>query len=228
MRKVMLMTVLAAGLAMTAAPAGAQPYGSGMMGGYGGGYGMMGGGGMGPGMMFGYANHPVYPGWGGGVLDYAQAAAYIRQGDQSGNVDAKANTITYSGKDIMIDMVAVQPDHKDQTFEVHGLTNPTLVVSEGAIVHLNLVNMDYGNNMQHGLVLTPAPPPYPVMSMMATGRGLAQVMPLLPWRSHKDVKDARYASLGATFDARQRGTYWYVCPTPDHAQQGMFGKFVVQ
>jgi rusticyanin len=189
---------------------------------------MMGGQGMGPGMMFGYANRPAYPGWGGGLLDYRRAAAYIQEGDQIGTVNKEGNTITYSGKDITINMVAVQPEHEDQTFEVHGLTNPTLVVPLGAIVHLNLVNMDYGNNMEHGIVITPAPPPYPFMSMMATGPGLARVMPLLPWRSNKAVSDAHYAMLGATFMAQERGTYWYLCPTPQHAEKGMFGKFVVQ
>jgi len=64
--------------------------------------------------------------------------------------------------------------------------------------------------------------------MMATGPGLAQVMPLLPWRNKKAVKQATYAELSTTFVAQERGTYWYVCPTPQHAQERMFGKFVVR
>ena len=53
-------------------------------------------------------------------------------------------------------------------------------------------------------------------------------MPLLPWRSTKDLATAHYAVLGAKFIARQRGRYWYVCPTPKHAMQGMYGRFVVE
>lgn len=215
-------TALIMALAVTS-PVNAQQY-------YGnGGYGMMGSGMMGGGMMGGGAsNRPVYPGWGGGVLDHGQVAAYLREGDGNGVADPKTNTVTFTSKDAVIDLVAVQPDHKDQTFEVHGLVNPTLVVPLGATVHLNLVNMDYGNNMEHGVIVTPAPPPYPYMSMMATGPGVAWVMPLLPWRSSETVQQARFASLGATFVAQRSGTYWYVCPTPGHAGEGMYGKFVVR
>ena len=66
------------------------------------------------------------------------------------------------------------------------------------------------------------------MAMMAGGAGLARVMPLLPWRSEKSVDNARYAMLGTTFVAGRSGTYWSMCPTPDHAKEGMYGKFVVR
>ncbi|WP_434666981.1 hypothetical protein P5W99_37955 [Paraburkholderia sp. A3BS-1L] len=183
---------------------------------------------MGPGMMGGFADRPVDSAWEGGVFTHAQVAKYLRESAAQGHVDTSANAITYGGTEITINMVTVQPGHDDQTFEVAGLTNPTLVVPRGATVHLNLVNMDYGGNMEHGLIITPAPPPYPYMSMMYTGAGLAQVEPLLPWRSKKDVGQARYAALSTTFVARDAGTYWYVCPTPRHAEEGMYGKFVVR
>jgi rusticyanin len=210
--------------------------GGGMMGGYGegsgpGGWMQGGGGGYGPGgwmMGGGPFNRPVWSDWGGGVLNYAQASAYIVQGNAAGVADAKTNSVTYSGKEVTIDLVAVQPGHKDQTFEVHGLTDPTLIVPLGATVHLNLVNMDYGENMEHGVILTAAPPPYPYMAMMETGLGVAGIMPPIPWRSSEDATKASYASFGTTFVAREAGTYWYMCPTPDHAQEGMYGKFVVQ
>lgn len=185
--------------------------------------GMMGGYGMGGSS----ADRPVDARWNGSILSYAQAATYIEEGDQAGSANKAANSVTYTGKDITINMVAVQPDHDDQTFEVHGLTNPTLVVPVGATVHLNLLNMDYGNNMEHAVLLTTAAPPYPYMSMMTAGASFAEVAPLLPWRSEKDVDTARYAMLGTTFFAQQAGTYWYICPTPAHAEKGMFGKFVI-
>ncbi|WP_156125886.1 hypothetical protein [Paraburkholderia kururiensis] len=190
---------------------------------------MMSGRGMGPGMMGDYfAGGPVNSGWGGGSLTYDQVQAFVRGGGREGKVDVKTNTITYDTPEVTIDMIAVQPGHDDQTFEVGGLTNPTLIVPVKAVVHLNLVNMDFGAQMEHGLILAAAPPPYPYMAMMATGPGLAQVMPLLPWRSKKALKQATYAELSTTFIAGEAGTYWYVCPTPQHAQEGMFGKFVVR
>lgn len=218
-------TVVSAASLVRAQPYGNGPwsYGPGAMG-----PGMMGGYNMGPGMMYEAFNRPVYPDWGGSVMNYDQAVSYIHQSDHIGEVDPKNNTVTYGGKDVVIDMVAVQPGHHDQTFEVHGLTNPILIVPAGAVVHFNLVNMDYGNNMEHGVIITSVPPPYAYMSMMQTGPGLAAVMPLLPWRSSDNEKDAQYASLGATFVAEQPGTYWYVCPTPQHAEEGMYGKFIVR
>ncbi len=73
--------------------------------GYGPGYGygmnpgMMGGFGMGPEMMFGGGpfNRPVWPGWGGGILNYTNVQAYLRKSDTLGTVNSKANTVTYSG-----------------------------------------------------------------------------------------------------------------------------------
>lgn len=140
--------------------------------------------GMGPGMMTGgFANRPVGPDWGGPVLAPAQVQDYLRDRAGQGRVDAKADTVTYGGTEVTIDMVAVQPGHHDQTYVVAGLTDPTLIVPRGATVHLTLVNMDYGDNMEHGLILTPAPPPYPSMSMMYTGPGIVR-MAALPWRRH--------------------------------------------
>ena len=199
--------------------AGGEVYGPGMM-----------GGGYGPGMMMGGGanNRSVSPGWGGAVWSYAQVSSYLKASGRLGTVDPKGQAVSFSGPEVTIDMVAVQPGHDDGTFEVHGVANPTLSVPLGAVVHMNLVNMDYGDNMEHGVIITPADPPYAYMSMMQIGRGLAGVMPLLPWRSGKDVKTAQYAELGSTFVARTPGIYWYVCVTPGHAEKGMYGRFVVR
>ena len=176
----------------------------------------------------GVADRPACPGWGGGLLSYGQVEAYIRRGMRQGTIDARSHTVLFSGTNVTIDLIAMQPGHPDQTFEVAGLTNPTLVVSRGAVVRLSLVNMDYGDTMEHGLILTQVPPPYPYRLRKDKGPILAQIMPLLPWRSEKAVVQARYATLSTTFVARQPGTYWYVCPTPGHAEQGMYGRFIVR
>ena len=43
--------------------------------------------------------------------------------------------------------------------------------------------MECGKDMEHGVIITPAGPPYAYMSMMQADPGFAGVMPLLPWRS---------------------------------------------
>ena len=107
-----------------------------------------------------------------------QATSYIRECDRGGEAYFKDNTVTYSGSDVVIDGGGPARSRRSDV-RVHGLTNPTLVVPLGAVVHLNLVNMDYGNTIEHGVILTRVPPPYPYF-MMATGPGLGEVMPLLP------------------------------------------------
>lgn len=183
--------------------------------------------GSGQGMMGATANdRPVAPGWGGAVLSYAQVKRYLASSDTEGVVDGK--TVRFSGSDITIDMVAVQPDHPDGSFEVHGVTNPTLVIPAGATVHLNLVNMDYGSDMEHGVVVSPAAPPYGDYAMMQTGPGLARIAPPIPWRSADDLAQSSFAEAGTAFNAHQVGVYWYICQTPGHAAKGMYGKLVVQ
>jgi rusticyanin len=183
----------------------------------------------GGGMMGGGARNdgPVSEGWGGQVWNYAKVKQYLKASSEYGRADPATHTVRFTGRQVIIDMTAVQPGHDDGTFEVHNITNPTLVVPQGAVVHLNLVNMDYGKDMEHGVIITPAGPPYAYMSMMQTGPGFAGVMPLLPWRNADDVAQADYAAQGTTFVARTPGTYWYVCPTPGHAKKGMYGKFVI-
>ena len=188
------------------------------------GYGMMGGG---HGMMGAIANdRPVAPGWGGAVWSYAQVKRYLSISNTEGTVDGK--TVRFRGPDVTIDMVAVQPGHPDGTFEVRGVTNPTLVVPAGATVHLNLVNMDYGHDMEHGVVMSAAPPPYGGYAMMLSGPGLARIAPPIPWRSSEDLAKSSYAGAGTTFIAPPPGIYWYICQTPGHAAKGMYGKFVVK
>lgn len=214
-----VLVVFSAALAL-APVAAAQPVGPGWGGrGWGPGPGMMGG---------AMENRPVTPDWGGKVLSYTEAKAYIEYGTTHGIADAKTNTVTFSGSDVVINLVAVQPGFDDQTFELHGLTNPTIIVPHDATVQLNLLNMDYGNNMEHTVEIVNVPPPYPYMSMMYLGRPVVPPLPVLPWRSSDNVENADYAAFGESFIASVPGHYWYLCLSPEHAETGMYGKFIVR
>ncbi|TAL54524.1 hypothetical protein [Pandoraea sp.] len=140
-RGAFVMAALLAAAWGTSAQAQMAGGGYGAYGAYGG---MMGGGTMGGGLMgFAQSDRPVEPGLGGALLDYAQVRDFLAGSAQGARVDARTNTVTYSGHEVRIAMVAVQPGHPDQTFEVAGLTNPTLVVPRGATARIDLVNMDY-------------------------------------------------------------------------------------
>lgn len=202
---------------------GGYGMGPGMMGGYGPGQGYGYGGGYGPGMM-----GQGYGGYGGQELDWNAADAVIRESGQGATVDTATNTVSYQGTHVTIDVIAVQPGKPDTTFEVAGLADPTVKVPLGATVTLDLVNMDYGSDMPHGLVLTRLPPPYPYtpMPLMMSG-GLFSGIPPLAARTDEDLQSARYASASMQFRADAPGTYYYVCQVPGHAQHGMYGKLVI-
>lgn len=196
----------------------AQP---GLMGGapgHDGGWAGRGGSGYGVGGMMGGAVVPA-------TEDWRAARAAAERSTEGAVVDEARNTVAFSGSRVHIRMAAVQPGKPDTTFEVAGLVDPTLEVPRGSVVQIDLVNMDFGPDMAHGVVVTRAAPPYGVVPvpMMAPGG----VPPLAP-RSSDALETARYATGSATFRADRTGTYYYLCQVPGHAQQGMYGKLVVR
>lgn len=184
----------------------------------GGGYGMMGGGGM---------------MWGGGSgaqqqLTLSESLRFIKQSTASARVEKARNQVVFTGSRVFIAMAAVQPGFPDTTFEVAGLVDPAIVVPAGASITLLFINMDYGPNMDHGVVITDAPPPYPVMSMMGISRAVTGI-PVLAPRTGSDAAAAGYSADSVTFTAPDSpGSFYYLCQYYDHAAKGMFGRFDVK
>ncbi len=183
-----------------------------------------GGYGMGPGMMGGMMGGYGWQGF--RQMNYSTAEQLLTQTASASRVDKAKNQVSFSGDRIEIAMAAVQPGFPDTTFEVSGLVNPTIIVPAGALVTLDFVNMDYGNRMTHGVVITPIPPLYPVLSMMGMPDTLVGV-PILPPRQLKDTARSLYAESSVTFRVPPPGTYYYLCQYYDHAYKGMYGRFVV-
>jgi len=170
-------------------------------------------------------------GWGtqsSRYLSLDQAARFLQQTTASAQVDKVRDRVTFSGKRIFIAAAAVQPGFPDTTFEVAGLVDPAVIVPAGATITLLLVNMDFGSDMEHGVVITEVPLPYPIMSMMGIAGALSGV-PVLQPRTLEDAKTARYAADSVTFRAPSSGgTYYYLCQYRDHASKGMFGRFEIR
>ena len=182
--------------------------GYGMMGGYGsgtngGGYGMVGGYGSG-------ANRSL--------VNNAQLNQLVRQGEAGAIINRKTNTVTYKGQNVTLVALASPHGKPNMTWEIDGLVNPTVVVSSKAQVRVTLVNTDWG--YMHGFEVTTSPPPYPFMSMMAINTDFF-LMPLPP-RTTKSLPSAQYDATSGLLNLRA-GTYYYLCPVPGHAQQGMHG-----
>ncbi len=89
-----------------------------------------------------------------------------------------------------------------------------------------LVNMDYGPDMDHGVVITPDPPPYPVLTLMGMPDSLAGI-PILPPRDIEQTQKAHFPEESVTFTDPPAGDYYYLCQYYDHASKGMYGRFVV-
>jgi rusticyanin len=165
---------------------------------------------------------------GGGVqagtslINNASLAALVDQGKAGASIDTKTNTVTYTGTSATIVALASPHGQPNMTWEIDGLVNPTVVVRSGTQVTVDLVNTDWG--YMHGLELTTTPPPYPYMGMMAISNDFL-LMPL-PERTSQNLTATEYYMRSGTVSL-SAGTYYYLCPVPGHAQQGMHGVFEV-
>lgn len=135
--------------------------------------------------------------------------------------DRARNQLVFRTAVVRLTVLASPPWGKDMTFRVAGLTNPTIVVPQGAQVHVELVNAD--NDTSHAWLLTPTAPPFPYMAMMGTPAAFAgSLAPPLG-----ESSGAGMPSETITFQASAAGRYTYLCPVPGHAQRGMYGAFIV-
>jgi len=181
-------------------------------------FGMMGGGAgiMGSGGMMGGDGSAV-------TASTPQAARTLAQqlaGDAS--IDRQTNTVTYDTADVELVALGSPEGQQDMTWNVDGLVNPTIVVPEDAQVTVHFFDADTGT--PHGWELTTAPPPYPFMVMMDAPAAFsgAFAMPA------PGATDSQWFGRTVRFTAADAGAYYYLCPAPGHAQQGMDGKLVVR
>lgn len=148
-------------------------------------------------------------------------ARYLERSAQAGTV--KNGEVVFAGTNIVVPVVAVAPKAPDTTFEIHGRVDPTIVLPAGARVRFVLGNNDSG--MPHGLSITRKAPPYPdnvqseITSPIAGTAGY--VDPENPKGNKIRIKRTQWFTL-------KRGIYYYVCPVPEHAHKGMYGRILVQ
>ncbi len=181
-----------------------------------------------PGMVMAPAGSPVPALGPHHWVDWPTAQAYIRRSVHAGRAD-RAGRVHFRGQAVTIDLIAVQPHYPDMSFELANRVNPPIVVSAGVRVTLNLLNMDYGPGMDHGVVLIAARPPYPALGVERLKPRLAMLDPI-PARSEASLADSRYAQASVRFTTPSvPGTYYYACQWPGHAEgYHMYGKFEVR
>lgn len=147
------------------------------------------------------------------------------------------NSITFNSQNVNIVALSMMTDDaknmtgspppsyaKDDAFVIGNMIDPTLVIKAGTQLRVTSINLD--EDMAHNFVIMTTAPPYsymPMQSMMYGG--VVAMMPVLP---NDDVKDGYAYELSYQTTLSQPGTYWYVCTYPGHAQDGMYGKIIVQ
>ncbi len=129
----------------------------------------------------------------------------------------------------------------DDVFVIYGMINPTLVVPDGSVVHVLVVNLD--EDAYHDFVMTTLSPPYPYMAMhgMMTARGgpggwgmmggagsaYGSFMYMMPLLYPADYLDGWAPFYSYTVTLNGGANLWYLCTYPGHAQSGMYGQALV-
>lgn len=208
--------VATTGTASSAAAAKTAAYGPGPMTGAGD---MMGGGEMmgGAPMM---AGMPGAGGGGAGLVPAARMEALAAVAARQATVNGR--TVTYRSSKVTLVALGAPGNRPGMFWQIDGLVNPTVRVPAGATITVRFADGDAGH--PHGFEVTTATPPFPRMAMMAgqVGAPGAFIMPV------PAPHGASWYSATTTFRAPPAGTYYYLCPVPGHAQQGMWGKLIVR
>ncbi len=109
------------------------------------------------------------------------------------------------------------------SFEILGLVNPEIVIHAGVSVTFTAVNVD--NDSSHNFVLSSNGPPYGYMGgpgMMSQGGYMYMMQYLGPESA------GHYYCYNFTYTFSHTGTFWYLCTYPGHAEQGMYGRILVE
>lgn len=136
-------------------------------------------------------------------------------------VDHSRNQVTVSAKAVRLVALAGPSAGGAGTFRIAGLTDPTVSVSAGAQVSIEVVNSDL--HSAHGLDIAPTgsdSTPMPMMTASPSFPGAA-----LWFLGEPTGAGAHTGTL--TFTATTAGSYRYLCPVPGDAGRGMAGTFLV-
>jgi rusticyanin len=151
----------------------------------------------------------------------SEATTLANQVPVAASMDRTANRITFAGTVVRFTVVASPAGGPDETFRIAGLVNPTVTVTKGAHVSIQLVNAD--PDTAHGLVMTPSGAGSSWMPMMTAPPAFAGAA---LWFLSNPTPAGMHTGI-LSFTAGAPGTYQYLCPVPGHAQKGMVGALVV-
>ncbi len=167
------------------------------------------------------------------VYDISSSSKYLTQSQlESLNVRGPGVHVSQANSTIYINsstslLVMAGPMNAPSmySFEIQGLFNPTIVIKEGVKINFTVVNID--TDSEHNFVLSSQGPPYSYMPGMGTmnsvGYRSMTSMSFLP-----PTSSGHFYFYNFSYSFSQSGVYWYLCTYPKHAENGMYGKIVVE
>lgn len=179
-----------------------------------------------PGYMAGSEHDPgavmgrLFAGAPGPRVSAAEASRLGEAVPAGATADRAGNRLVVGARSVRL-VVLASPSMPSENFRIAGMTNPTVVVPDGAQVSIELVNADA--DMAHGLVVTASGAASWRMPMMAGGPAFEGAG---VWFLGASTASGMHTGQ-FSFTASAPGTYQYVCPVPGHAREGMAGTFVV-
>jgi rusticyanin len=170
-----------------------------------------------PGRVMGklFANSP------GPRVSPTTAARLGREIPRGATVNVAHNSVTFSGTNVHIAVIASPSGSTDDKFRVAGLVDPTIAVNAGARVNIEVINADADTS--HGLVVTNSRSSSSWMPMMTASPAFSGSA---LWFLGNPTSAGMHTGT-ISFTASAKGTYKYLCPVPGHAQKGMVGTFKV-
>jgi rusticyanin len=150
--------------------------------------------------------------------------ALARKLTRTAVVNRQAKTVTYTSARVEFVALGSPAGNPDETWNIAGLVNPTVVIRRGAQVTVDFFNADADQKTMHGWRLSATRPPYPrhVLPVATLAFPGAVAMAIKGETAHKWLAETVH------FQASRAGTYYYICQIPGHAQKGMYGKLVVK
>jgi hypothetical protein len=156
---------------------------------------------------------------GDSAIPLARAQRLAAQVPAGAVVNRSTNTLRFATADVSFVVLASPPAH-DMTFQIAGMTDPTIELPKGAQVTVEFINGD--SDMAHMWLVgrtVPSADAQPSAGPPAT---------LIGARPMGDPTPTGQPYETIAFAAPPPGKYYYYCAFPGHAVQGMQGRLLVQ
>jgi rusticyanin len=139
-------------------------------------------------------------------------------------IEKNNNTIKFNNSNVFL-LIEGGPMNAPSmySFEIYGLYNPTIVIPLDSKVTILFVNVD--TDQPHNVAISRYLPQYSGMmgsEMMIPYAFAGSGCPVL-----EPLNSQSHYSYEFSFTANVVGNFYYLCQVPDHAENGMYGSFIV-